>query len=168
MNAAELIADLKHRGVSLVPSGTNLIVDAPPGSLTVDLREAIVVLKFDILRALRTSPDTPTAYAPVPSPLAEYAAAQLPAIRLTLRETDDLVHDFKVLDAIRNAIKAYEPGGNHVYLRIVAVDGRKFRLEWQALAERGLRHDLALVLAREGRRKLARGRRHDERMVTDA
>jgi hypothetical protein len=166
LNATELIADLKHRGVSLVPSGMNLIVDAPPGSLTVDLREAIAAQKFDVLRALQTASAAPPAFDRVPSPLAAYAADKLPPIRLTLRETHDLVRDFKILDAIRKAIAAYEPGGNRVQLRIVTVDGRKVTVEWQALAERGLRHDLALVLAREGRRKLAAGKSHDERMVT--
>lgn len=155
MNAAELIADLKQRGVSLVPSGTKLIVDAPPGSLTPDLRNSMTALKFDVLRALHAAADRPAPPARVRSPLVAYAAERLPSIRLTLRETYNVIHDFNVLDAIREAIKAYEPGGNLVHLTIVTVDGRRFRLEWQALAERGLRHDLALVLAREGRRKLA-------------
>jgi len=166
LTAAELIADLKRRGVSLVPSGTSLIVDAPPGSLTPDLRHAMTALKFDVLRALKAAPDAPPPRGSVRSPLAAYAAERLPSIRLTLRETDDIVHDFKVLDAIRDAIRAYEPGGNRVHLKIVTVDERKFTLEWHALAEPELRRDLAHVLAREGRRRLAAGGRLDERMVT--
>jgi hypothetical protein len=74
-------------------------------------------------------------------------------IRMTYRETHDLARDFTVLDSLRDAIAPYEAGGNRVRLTLLTLDGRKFLLEWRALVERGLRMDLARILAAEGLRR---------------
>jgi hypothetical protein len=164
MNAAALLAHLQERNVDVTSLGADLLIDAPRGALTEELREAIAKHKAVLIHELNGRPEA-TVGEPA-SPLVAYAADRLPSIRLTFRETYDLARDFTVLDALRSAIRSYEPGGNRIRLRLTTLDGRRFLLEWRAQAERGLRLDLARVLAAEGtRRSRAGGRRNDERMV---
>jgi hypothetical protein len=151
MNAGTLLAELRARRVVITSLGTDLLIDAPNGALTDELRAAIVTHKTQLLGELNTSrtraPQSP------PSALVGYAADRLPVIRMTYRETRDLAHDFTVLDTLRDVIAQYEPGGNRVRLRLVTADGRRFLLEWRALADGDLRLDLARVLASEGVRR---------------
>jgi hypothetical protein len=151
MNAAALLAELESRGVAVTSLGTDLLVDAPKGALTDELWAAIVSHKTALLDELGGSPKA--SLRKQDTELIAHAANVLPMIRITYRETHDLARDFTVLDALRDAITPYEPGGNRVRLRLLTVDGRKFLLEWRALVEQGLRRDLARILAAEGVRR---------------
>lgn len=164
MNASALVADLRTQGVSFAVRGDELLVYAPRGRITAAIREALVACKPDILRELREG--APRAQpSNRPSSLADYAADRAPFIRFTLRETEDIVSDFKVLDAVRRVIQEFQPGGNHIFLNVRTVDGRRFKLEWPALVESELRRALATVLANEGlrRRRVLDG---DDRQTT--
>jgi len=146
MNALALVHDLRQHGVSFLACGDELLVYAPKGRITPEVRDALVACKPQILQNLRAR----EAETVKPPSLADYAADRAPTIRLTLRETDDTVNDFRLLDAIRNVIQEHQPGGNHVFLKIITVDGRRFTLEWRALVARDLRVSLAGILANEG------------------
>ena len=52
MNTAELISTLRESGVSLETSGDRLIVDAPKGAVTPELKEALSMHKSEILAIL--------------------------------------------------------------------------------------------------------------------
>jgi hypothetical protein len=165
MNASALVADLRTQGVSFAVRGDELLVYAPRGRITVAIREALVACKQDILRDLRER--APRAQPPnQPSSLADYAADRAPFVRFTLCETEDIVSDFRVLDAIRRVIQEFQPGGNHIFLNVRTVDGRRFKLEWRALVEPELRHALGSVLANEGLRRRSLQEGHDERVAS--
>ena len=53
MTASELVADLRSRGVALLGIGTKLRVDAPPDSLTDELRIALEDRWRDVLDFIR-------------------------------------------------------------------------------------------------------------------
>ena len=48
MNAGELLIELRSRGVLLEPAGDRLKIDAPKGSLTQELREALAACKSEV------------------------------------------------------------------------------------------------------------------------
>lgn len=52
MNAAELLSTLRESGVSLETAGDRLIVDAPKGAVTPELKEALSTHKSEILAIL--------------------------------------------------------------------------------------------------------------------
>jgi tubulysin polyketide synthase-like protein len=138
--------ELRQRGVALVARDDELVIFAPKGRVTPDIRESLVAQKPEILRHLRNAMVEKAALTRKAC-LAEYASDRLPAIRLTLRETEDMLSDFKVLDAIRDAIGEYQPGGNHIFMKVVTLEGRRVTLEWRALVEPELRRRLADILA---------------------
>jgi len=152
LNATALLAELKERSVILLTVGENLLVDAPRGALTSELRLAIYANKADLLRELRERPQLAQPDCASDDPLVEYAASVLPKIKMTVRETGETKRDFDLLGRVRQVIQEFQPGGNHVYLNIVTLDGRRVVVEWRALAERELRVALAQILARAASR----------------
>jgi hypothetical protein len=122
-------------------------VSARKGVLTEDDRTAIAKVKPQLLDLLTT--EQKKTY----TPLVEYAASILPSIRLTIRETENTERDFNLINRIRQVIQEFQPGGNHIYLVIRTVDGRRIVVEWRALADRELRLALGRVLASEGLRR---------------
>jgi hypothetical protein len=54
MNTVELFTDLRSRGVVLKATGDRLRVDAPKGSITPELREAMIDHKLGIIALLMT------------------------------------------------------------------------------------------------------------------
>jgi TubC N-terminal docking domain len=58
MTAAELLADLRRRGVALAPKGDRLSVDAPKGAVTDELRRSITDHKADLLALLEAGAAT--------------------------------------------------------------------------------------------------------------
>jgi hypothetical protein len=148
LNANALLAELEERSVILLTVGDNLLVDAPRGALTSELRSAIYANKASLLRELRERPQLAQPARANSSRLVEYAASVLPKIRLTIRETGDTKRDFDLVGRVRRAIQEFQPGGNHIYLTIITLDERRFMVEWRALADRELRTALAHILAR--------------------
>ena len=147
MNAATLIEDLKRRGVRLRVEGDQLVVDAPRGLLTNEITAALAAHKPELLRSL-PSDQRPRAVAKPRRPLADVAADLLPNVHFTIRETGRTRRDFDLLGRARQVIQDFQPGGNHVYLRIITLDGRRVVVEWRAVADRELRLGLARVLAK--------------------
>ncbi len=151
MNATALLAELEQRSVILLTLGDKLVVDAPRGVLTSELRLAIFANKAGLLRELRERPQLLAPNQRSATPLTDYAADRTPAIRFNLTETDDVVRDIQVVDRVRRVIQEHQPGGNHVYLTIKTLDRRRVTVEWRALATRNLRYGIARVLARAAR-----------------
>ena len=147
MNTTTLIEDLERRGVRLHVVGDQLVVDTPRGVLTDEICAALASQKPNLLRMLSAAANATDASEPH-RPLAEVAADLLPSIRFTIRETGDTRRDFDLLGRARQVIQEFQPGGNHIYLNIVMLDGRRVVVEWRALAERELRIGLAQILAR--------------------
>ena len=56
MNAGLLLADLLARGVGLAASGDRLVVDAPKGVVTDDMRQLIAAHKLGLLALLEDDP----------------------------------------------------------------------------------------------------------------
>jgi len=60
MNTAALLTDLRKAGVQLYREGTRLIVEAPPGMVTPEIRAELSRAKQELLRAVgRQSPEAP-------------------------------------------------------------------------------------------------------------
>ncbi len=79
--------------------------------------------------------------------LAEYAARFAPAVRFTMRETDDVAGDVALLRRIHAVIAEHQPGENLVILTVKTLDGRRRSLGWRAVATPELRRGIARVLA---------------------
>ena len=69
-----------------------------------------------------------------------------PAMRITLRETEDRSADVGLLRSIADVVRAY-PGDDLVLLTVVDLGGRRHRLAWRAQVTRSLRMTVALLLA---------------------
>ncbi|MEX2227479.1 MAG: hypothetical protein WEB52_13635 [Dehalococcoidia bacterium] len=139
MSATSLVRSLERRGVRLQAVDDRLVVDAPRGVLTDDVKEELRAQKSEVLRIVREG-----------RPLAELAADRLPSIRFTIRETGDTERDFDLIGRVRQVIEEFQPGGNHIYLTIVTLDQRRVVVEWRAVADRELRLGIGHVLARGG------------------
>jgi len=142
MNATTLLDDLRTRGAIVRADRGDIVVSAPKGLITADDRATLVDAKSELLQLLSSENSGPF------SPLVEYAASVLPKIKMTIRETGDTKRDFDLVGRVRRAIQEFQPGGNHIYLNIVTLDGRRVVVEWRALADRELRVALAQILAR--------------------
>ena len=136
MSADTLILELRRLGVRLRAEHDRLVVDAPRGVLTDEMRAELKARKPDVLRLVQSTPS-----------LADVAADRLPSIRFTIRESGDTQQDFDLVGRVRRAIEEFQPGGNHIFLTIVTLDGRRVVVEWRALAERGLRVAIGRLLA---------------------
>jgi len=55
VTAADLLPELRRRGVILTADGNRIVYRAPKGTLTPELREAVVRFKGEILGILRVS-----------------------------------------------------------------------------------------------------------------
>lgn len=141
MNATVLLHDLRGRGAIVRADHGDVVVSARKGLVTEDDRATLAVAKPDLLRVLSDEKSGPF------SPLVEYAASILPKIKMTVRETGDTKRDFDLIGRLRLVIQEFQPGGNHVYLRIVTLDGRCVVVGWRALTDRNLRIGLAQILA---------------------
>lgn len=141
MSAIALLEDLRRQGARIDVDGGDLVITARRGLVTPELRAALADAKPALLETLRVSAAGPF------SPLVEYAASVLPRIKMTIRETGDTKRDFDLVGRVRRAIQEFQPGGNHIHLRIVTLDKRSVVVEWRALADTELRIALAHVLA---------------------
>lgn len=148
MTVTTLLRTLEDLNVRLTAIGDRLVVDAPRGALRDDLRREIRFHKAALLSALRISPSTP----PPRNAMLEYAARRAPTIRFTLRDSDDIVADVRLLDAIKCAVTEYQPGGNRIVFTVRTQDGRKVRAEWRAVAVPELRRRIAVLLAQHATR----------------
>jgi TubC N-terminal docking domain len=142
MTATGLLEDLRRQGARVEVDGGDLVITARRGIVTPELRAALADAKSELVTAIRASATGPF------SPLVEYAAKVLPKIKMTIRETGDTKRDFDLVGQVRAIISEFQPGGNHIYLTIVTLEGRRVVVEWRALAGRDLRVALGRLLAR--------------------
>src|SRR5215470_295158 len=56
MSPRELLVQLREKGVEVRSNGDRLIIDAPKGAITPDLRDALAANKAELLRILNTPP----------------------------------------------------------------------------------------------------------------
>ncbi len=69
-----------------------------------------------------------------------------PAMRITLRETEDACADIGLLRSIADVVHAH-PGDDLVLLTVVDRQGQRYRLAWRAGVSRPMRVAVALLLA---------------------
>ncbi len=81
-----------------------------------------------------------------------------PAVRLTLRESDDVEGDVALLRSIADLLRAY-PGKDVLVMRIVTLEGESRSFLWRGEASRELRLALAALL----RARASGGPRRPER-----
>src|ERR1044072_8026227 len=70
MTAHELIAQLQEKGVELKSTGDRLVIDAPKGTITPEVRNALAEHKAELLVILSRppAPGTPAVAGPPPAP----------------------------------------------------------------------------------------------------
>lgn len=141
MTAGDFLAELERRGVSVTVDRGDLRVVAPKSVLTAELRGEIARAKPELVETLRAMSAGPF------GSLIEYAASLLPTIKMTIRETGETARDFDLVARVRHTIREFQPGGNHIYLKIITLDNRPVTVEWRALADRDLRIALGRLLA---------------------
>ena len=98
MTAQDLLSQLREKGVVLKTSdGDRLVIDAPKGTITDELRDALKAHKSELLQILKSenAPKPPAIAAPKTEP----QVADKPAIRcfdqtLTYADTDRLSRNF--------------------------------------------------------------------------
>ena len=56
MTPRELLVQLREKGVEIKSNGDRLLIDAPKGAITPDLRDALAANKAEILKILNTPP----------------------------------------------------------------------------------------------------------------
>ncbi len=80
MTARNLLSELREKGVELKPSGDDrLVIDAPKGAITPELRSALAAHKAELLQILKSeqqppAPIAPGPIAPAPAELKSHAA----------------------------------------------------------------------------------------------
>jgi amino acid adenylation domain-containing protein len=137
MNLHSLLTHLSNQGVKLAVNGDSLLVDAPKGVMTQQLRDALTDNKAEILLLLRqhgTGRSSATLPAIVPAPEQRYEPFPL----------TDMQHAFWVG---RSGVLELGSVGNHGYYEIQGKDLNLERLNW-ALQKLIERHDMlrAVVL----------------------
>jgi hypothetical protein len=122
MTAQSLLSQLREKGVQLKVSGADrLVIDAPKGALTSELRSALADHKAEILKALQGQPQddqeitevAPPAVAPTePAPAEESAPAATTAVADTADEelmpTSSIAEEIKRLEAELLRLRAEE------------------------------------------------------------
>ena len=66
MSARELLVQLREKGVEVKANGDRLVIDAPRGAITPDLRDALSANKAELLQILTAPPIERTAPKPAP------------------------------------------------------------------------------------------------------
>src|SRR5215510_3765263 len=56
MTPRELLVQLREKGVELKSNGDRLVIDAPKGAITPDMRDALAANKAELLKILNTPP----------------------------------------------------------------------------------------------------------------
>lgn len=126
MTAADLLIELKTRGVELRPEGDNLRYRAPSGALTPELRDAVKTRKAELLAALRDRQPAPTDYATLTSsPLVArvraawpWIAEHRPDLFRRICDADCGDHVARLHEAMVEASRAYEQRQQEASVRI--------------------------------------------------
>src|SRR5688572_31641938 len=79
MSARELLVQLREKGVDVKANGDRLVIDAPRGAITPDLRDALSANKAELLRILTAPPLERAAPKPKPVLVQEPVASPEPA-----------------------------------------------------------------------------------------
>src|SRR5215210_2779972 len=79
MSARELLVQLREKGVEVKANGDRLVIDAPRGAITPDLRDALSANKAEILRILTAPPIERNLPKPEPALVQAPVAAPEPA-----------------------------------------------------------------------------------------
>ncbi len=137
MDLSALITYLSNKGIKLSVNGDSLLVDAPKGVMTPELRDSLTEHKAEILLMLRQH-DTGTSSAALP------VIVPAPEQRYEPFPLTDMQHAFWVG---RSGVLELGSVGNHGYYEIEGKDLNLERLNW-ALQKLIERHDMlrAVVL----------------------
>src|SRR5688572_16777740 len=79
MSARELLLQLREKGVDVKANGDRLVIDAPRGAITPDLRDALTANKAELLQILNAPPIERAAPKPQQAPFRERGASPEPA-----------------------------------------------------------------------------------------
>src|SRR5687768_17934969 len=83
MSARELLVQLREKGVDVKANGDRLVIDAPRGAITPDLRDALSANKAEILQILTAPPIERTPPRPEPALVQVPVATSEPAVQRT-------------------------------------------------------------------------------------
>ena len=67
MTPRELLVQLREKGVEIKSNGDRLVIDAPKGAITPDVRDALAANKAELLKILNTPPPTERPVSPAPT-----------------------------------------------------------------------------------------------------
>ena len=74
MTARNLLSELREKGVEVKASGDDrLVINAPKGAITPELRSALAAHKVELLQILKSEPQPPEPIAPAPAELKTHA-----------------------------------------------------------------------------------------------
>jgi hypothetical protein len=83
MSPRELLVQLREKGVEIKSNGDRLLIDAPKGAITPDLRDALAANKAELLRILNTpAPGDKLSPRSIEKPVAPKPVEQPPAQRV--------------------------------------------------------------------------------------
>ena len=78
MTARNLLAQLREKGIEIKTSGADrLVIDAPKGAITPELRSALSAHKVELLQILNSEQQPPSQMAPCPSSLLPWRIQRL-------------------------------------------------------------------------------------------
>src|SRR6185503_7888504 len=78
MSPRELLVELREKGVEVKANGDRLVIDAPRGAITPDLRDALSANKAELLQILTAPPIEKAAARPAPVLVKEPVAVAEP------------------------------------------------------------------------------------------
>src|SRR6185503_16207768 len=80
MSPRELLVELREKGVEVKANGDRLVIDAPKGAITPDLRDALAANKAALLEILAETPIEKPKPVSVPTPIEKPAFPTQPPV----------------------------------------------------------------------------------------
>ena len=109
MTARELLTQLKEKSIDVKANGDRLIIDAPKGTVTPELRAALAEHKAELLKILNTPPvEEPLLPVKIATPVAEAAAETRPISRAREVATSSIEEEIKTLQDEVTRLRAEE------------------------------------------------------------
>src|SRR5436853_4537217 len=98
MTARELLTQLKEKSIDVKANGDRLVIDAPKGTVTPELRAALAEHKADLMKILNTpAVEEPLSPVKIATPVAEAAAETRPISRAREVATSSIEEEIKTL-----------------------------------------------------------------------
>src|SRR2546423_2736083 len=168
MTARELLTELKQKGVDIKANGDRLVIDAPKGAITPELRTSLTEHKSELLTILRA----PSPEQPAPRPKASSLVSERPVETpppIAPQASSSVAEEIKTLEQELERLRAAEVGRRaEVETERLAAEHAfqqerdRFRQEQEAAARRRAEHEKLRIeaearerAAEETRRRIA-------------